>query len=334
MPLADAGPDQTLALAATAQLAGLPNAMVSYSWSVLDKPSATTAVFSSATAQNPTYGPLDVAGNYLLLLVVNDGAASEANPLKAPDAARVVLRVLTSKLVVEKPAKGERNWHLAYRVLVDALETFRNLFNTHLVESHTGMHATSTAANLKKLTNNEDATGLHTHPGAGVAAASATANGVVRLKDAPLDAGIPIVNTRTRTSFTSNHAGTVTTRTQVAGESEAHAAFRIGRGDLYFERFEATLGDGGGATQATRVGIYEMTRTQYQANDWAGATLRADLILTQGAVASKPLDGSALVAGGIQVVLTSGNLLVVRVVSVGALAPKDLTVHLDVYQQD
>jgi hypothetical protein len=52
-------------------------ATLTYSWSLSSKPAGSNAVLSNATAVNPAFTP-DVAGTYVLSLVVNDGTTSSS----------------------------------------------------------------------------------------------------------------------------------------------------------------------------------------------------------------------------------------------------------------
>lgn len=80
-PVADAGPDQTLLLGATATLDGSNSSdadgdAISYSWMVIARPDGSTATLSGAGAA-PRLTP-DLAGNYTVELIVNDGVYDSA----------------------------------------------------------------------------------------------------------------------------------------------------------------------------------------------------------------------------------------------------------------
>ena len=92
-PIADAGDDQTVDLNATVTLDGSgssdPDAgpsPLTFAWSMLARPAGSTAVLSSTTAVGPTFRA-DRAGEYVLQLIVNDGADSSA-----PDTVRITTR--------------------------------------------------------------------------------------------------------------------------------------------------------------------------------------------------------------------------------------------------
>ena len=76
-PVADAGPDQTSDVGDTVMLDGSgssdPNGdPLSYSWSFDSMPTGSTAALSDSTAVMPTF-VADVAGEYVVQLIVNDG---------------------------------------------------------------------------------------------------------------------------------------------------------------------------------------------------------------------------------------------------------------------
>ena len=73
-------------------------------WSVVDAPPGTTAVFSSATAPAPTYGPLDLAGTYMLRLAVDGAAGSWETD---PQVDEIVVRVRSAGITLVIPAVGE-----------------------------------------------------------------------------------------------------------------------------------------------------------------------------------------------------------------------------------
>jgi len=77
MPLADAGPNQAVALYGTANLDGSassdPNSdSLTYLWTMTSKPIGSTALLSSTTSVNPTF-VVDLVGDYVVELKVNDG---------------------------------------------------------------------------------------------------------------------------------------------------------------------------------------------------------------------------------------------------------------------
>jgi hypothetical protein len=82
-PLANAGPDQTVAVGSVVTLNGSGSSDVdgnplTYAWTILSKPTSgigSAAVLSSATAVSPSF-VADRAGTYIIQLVVNDGTVN------------------------------------------------------------------------------------------------------------------------------------------------------------------------------------------------------------------------------------------------------------------
>ncbi|HLH08284.1 MAG TPA: PKD domain-containing protein, partial [Terriglobales bacterium] len=81
-PVANAGPNQTVAVGTTVQLDGSgssdPNGKpLTFQWSAVQKPAGSTATLSDPTAVTPTF-TADKFGNYQFQLVVNNGTTSSA----------------------------------------------------------------------------------------------------------------------------------------------------------------------------------------------------------------------------------------------------------------
>ena len=90
-PIANAGPDQSVAVGATVQLSsggsGDPEGRtVRFFWSITARPAASAAQLSNANVPNPTF-VADVAGVYLVRLVVNDGGVPPLD--SAPDSVQI-----------------------------------------------------------------------------------------------------------------------------------------------------------------------------------------------------------------------------------------------------
>ena len=81
-PTANAGPDQTVAVAALVILNGSKSSAVdsrplSYQWAILSKPNGSNAALSSPFSANPNL-TADEAGTYAVQLIVNDGYSNSA----------------------------------------------------------------------------------------------------------------------------------------------------------------------------------------------------------------------------------------------------------------
>lgn len=79
-PVANAGPNQTVSVGATAVLNGSGSTSIdgrplTYAWTFSSKPAGSTATLTGATTVNPTF-VVDKAGSYVVQLIVNDGLAS------------------------------------------------------------------------------------------------------------------------------------------------------------------------------------------------------------------------------------------------------------------
>ena len=79
-PVADAGPDQSVSLIGTTVTLGGQSFdpdgdPISYSWSIITKPSGSSAALSDPASPNPTF-VVDVQGDYVIELVVSDSSAS------------------------------------------------------------------------------------------------------------------------------------------------------------------------------------------------------------------------------------------------------------------
>ncbi len=81
-PVANAGPNQTVAVGATVQLNGANSTDVdgdplTYKWSLTTKPTGSTAALSATSIVNPTF-VADTPGTYIAQLIVNDGKVDSA----------------------------------------------------------------------------------------------------------------------------------------------------------------------------------------------------------------------------------------------------------------
>jgi hypothetical protein len=79
-PLANAGPGQSIQVSQTVQLDGTGSTdvdgnVLTYSWTILSKPTGSTASLSSSTYPQPTFNA-DIVGTYVVQLIVNDGTVN------------------------------------------------------------------------------------------------------------------------------------------------------------------------------------------------------------------------------------------------------------------
>jgi RHS repeat-associated protein len=81
-PVANAGPDQTVAVAAFVTLDGsrstaINSRLLSYRWAMLSRPSGSNAALSGSLSVNPSF-TADVSGTFVIQLIVNDGFSNSA----------------------------------------------------------------------------------------------------------------------------------------------------------------------------------------------------------------------------------------------------------------
>lgn len=101
------------------------SATFSFSWTLVDAPSGHGAALVDSTIQNPTLNSIDTWGNYRFFLIATNtstSATSETDPIIAPNSAFVTVRVNSTNRGLEKPAKGERDWHSKAHEWVSAIE--------------------------------------------------------------------------------------------------------------------------------------------------------------------------------------------------------------------
>ncbi|NTV15160.1 MAG: hypothetical protein HGA96_14715, partial [Desulfobulbaceae bacterium] len=98
MPVANAGPDQSVARGSIVTLNGGGSVdadigdQLTYSWSLTTKPGGSTVALSSTTVVGPTFMP-DLAGIYVATLVVNDGKVSSTADTVAITVNKTILAI-------------------------------------------------------------------------------------------------------------------------------------------------------------------------------------------------------------------------------------------------
>src|SRR5262249_53687366 len=85
LPVANAGPDQTVFIGTTVHLDGSKSSdadgdALLFTWSLTRSPSGTTTTLSDPTVVNPTF-VVDKPGTYAVQLIVNDGLGNSAPAL-------------------------------------------------------------------------------------------------------------------------------------------------------------------------------------------------------------------------------------------------------------
>jgi hypothetical protein len=254
LPLADAGPDQTFAVAdlpvATVTLAGSGtpgtggSSITGYLWALVSKPAGSAcAIIAGGTTNAPQIGPLDVWGNYRLFLVVTDnlGNASANDILTYQEGADATAR-LTDAVVylrvggdltgLEKPVASEQNWTEAYADLVGEVETLA----------------------------------------VGTAPATTTTLGVIELDETPVSAGTPKAVTRDRVALSAQIVGKVVPTPTSGNPSWGTCAVRVPEAGLTLVLGTVTMADSG-ATGRTAYSFkaYRQSAANYPTNTYGAA---------------------------------------------------------------
>lgn len=109
-------------------------ATLTFSWHLLRRPAGSSASLDVNNSATPTLLQVDTWGDYRLFCIASNavtGETSEADPIKAPNAAFVQVRVRSEHLGLVKPAGGERDWFTFAYEWVDAIEAFDPLIDDH-----------------------------------------------------------------------------------------------------------------------------------------------------------------------------------------------------------
>jgi len=297
------------------EASGGSGVFVSWAWYLIDKPEGSGAGIDNATLEDPKIIGIDLPGTYMAFLVVEDdlGEFSETKRTLAPDSAYVHVRVSTENLALNKPAAGERNYHRQIQAAIDAIDDVDAAVGFHTIDSH---DTSATGAELDTLTDGSNADALHTHAALNQPATTSL-NGVVRLTNDPLYAPEPVVLNRRDYFFEASVDGTyseiggytpgIIKPTTVSPQSQAMCAFYTTLGISVLNSFQVILGDGGDGGGQYEFELYSMTTAQYQANDWAGATLLKTISAAHSSNA--PL---VLPIGSVGGAVSAGRVLAVR----------------------
>lgn len=247
----------------------------SFAWQIISKPDGSTASLSATNVQNPTLNGIDTWGNYLLFVVAtnaNNSQTSQANRLYAPREAFVVVRVISARKGLQKPAAGERGYHPAIHEVIGAVESAGQ--GDHLITDHLDVFV-ATGKQLDILVSGEYAenpdnlgTSLHTHVGKDIPPSSQVARGSILTTALPLDPLNPkALNTeRIVLTATVNHSfnndGTMTTGivSHLAGTGAAnfeysareHCVFAVPVGSGWYVQSWVVAFAAGGSSDPTK----------------------------------------------------------------------------------
>ena len=102
-PVADAGPDQNVVTGALVTLDGRgshdpnPSDLLTFTWSVISRPSGSVATLSNTLAPQPTF-TADVSGSYVFALVVTDNGSVTSDPSTVTVSADRVISISVTPL--------------------------------------------------------------------------------------------------------------------------------------------------------------------------------------------------------------------------------------------
>lgn len=117
-------PQSSLQFYADATDSSDPSATFTFSWSILQKPTGSSASFVNANVQNPVLDNVDTWGNYRLFCIATSsaGGTSQSDPILAPNTSFVSVRVLSENRDLQKMSAGERDWHTYAHEWVQSIE--------------------------------------------------------------------------------------------------------------------------------------------------------------------------------------------------------------------
>ena len=110
-------------------------------WTLISKPSGSAASLTGSTTATPTLIDIDMAGNYLVMLVVTDnlGAVSETDQFEAPASAFVVVRATTQYGALYSHANAQRDHIDEIHHNIDRIDNlFRPTSRVAWIQAHDG----------------------------------------------------------------------------------------------------------------------------------------------------------------------------------------------------
>lgn len=317
----------TRALTGTGSFTAPATAIASYEWTIVEKPSGSSASLSSTTAQNPTLNSVDVAGTYLMFLRVTDDNAdvSQGDKLLADSSAFVHVRVeLPNGLVVPAPSERDYNDMVdEWPVDIDANETAMDAHIADVTDPHNTLSVAGTVvvadapAGAGEVLVSTGTTGA-AWGASSVGDATTGAKGVVLLAEAPISAGSPKAVTRDRKEFT---AGPITGSLTALGWEVGHVTVQATtpnnpchcwwyiEEDTRLKTWDWSFNDGG----TIAAGIYSLALVRMSVAQFIAGTVSDVLSATGGAgplINHAPLSN---VGNAINVDLTGGNYIGVLV---------------------
>jgi len=137
-------------------------ASFNFTWVLLDKPVGSSAALSTTTGATTVITP-DVWGSYRIFCIAENSGTAEvslADALRAPIEHFYNVSVESTNHDLEKPAKGQRNWHPQYRKLVDVVENLSGAPATFVLG---GTSEIATASEIAQVAGPNDSTSGNHH---------------------------------------------------------------------------------------------------------------------------------------------------------------------------